>query len=71
MRIWLATSNLSSLALWPLGSFLNSSVSLRHSCKFSGETKSTATLVHDCTSRKQVMKKIYILYIQAKTDATS
>ncbi|GER52899.1 cytochrome P450, partial [Striga asiatica] len=40
-----ATSNLSSLALWSLGSFLNSSVSLRHSSKFSGETKSEATLI--------------------------
>lgn len=49
-----ATSSLSSLALWPFGSFRNSSVSRRHSPTFSGETKSTATFVHDCTSREKI-----------------
>lgn len=50
----LPTSSLSSLALWFLGSLLNSSVSRRHSCKFSGETKSAATFVHDCECQKKV-----------------
>ncbi|CAI0467731.1 unnamed protein product, partial [Linum tenue] len=47
------TSSLSSLALWFLGSCRNSSVSRRHSLTFSGETKSTATFVHDFTPPAQ------------------
>jgi hypothetical protein len=42
------TSSLSSFARWSIGSRRNSSVSLRHSCTFSGDTKSRATLMHDC-----------------------
>lgn len=42
------TSSLSSLALWEDGSRLNSLVSLTHSPTFSGETKSSATLMQDC-----------------------
>ena len=57
----LFTSNLSSLALWFLGSCLNSSVKRRHSWMFSGETKSTATLVHDC-------ERIYDLDAYEDTD---
>ncbi|KAL9392830.1 hypothetical protein Peur_016750 [Populus x canadensis] len=45
------TSSLSSLALWFIGSCRNSSVNRRHSFIFSGETKSTATLVQDCMDK--------------------
>lgn len=42
------TSNLSSEALWFIGSLRNSSVKRMHSPTCSGETKSSATLKHDC-----------------------
>ena len=48
------TSSLSSLALWKEGSRLNSPVNLTHSPTFSGETKSRATLMQDCTQMKTV-----------------
>lgn len=48
---WGNTSSLSSLALWFFGSRRNSSVNRMHSWRFSGETKSTATFVHDCAHR--------------------
>ena len=50
-----ATSSLSSLALWFFGSLLNSSVNRRHSCKFSGETKSAATFVQDWKCQRKVL----------------
>lgn len=49
-----ATSSLSSLALCPFGSLRNSLVILRHSWTFSGETKSIATFVHDCTTKERI-----------------
>ncbi|KAF8082541.1 hypothetical protein N665_0820s0002 [Sinapis alba] len=42
------TSSLSSLDLWSFGSLRNSCVSLRHSSKLSGATKSSATFMQDC-----------------------
>lgn len=48
------TSSLSSLALWFFGRSLNSLVRRRHSSTFSGETKSTATFVHDCMQMKWI-----------------
>ena len=53
------TSNLSSADLWFTGSLWNSSVKRKHSPTFSGETKSSTTLVHDC---KTVMHIIDILW---------
>jgi len=38
-----------------MGSSLNSSVKRRHSPTFSGETKSTATLVHDCACSNRIV----------------
>lgn len=51
------TSSLSSLALCFFGSFRNSSVNRRHSWTFSGDTKSTATFVHDCLSGNRIMRR--------------
>lgn len=48
------TSSLSSLALWFLGSCLNSSVNRKHWSMFSGDTKSRATFVHDCSNKHKV-----------------
>lgn len=57
------TSSLSSLALWPSGSCLNSPVSFMHSSTFSGETKSIATLMQDCTNRNsfRLSNRIHLL----------
>lgn len=48
----ICTSNISCLDLWDLGSKRNSSVNRMHSSTLSGETKSRATLIHDCIKKR-------------------
>jgi hypothetical protein len=64
------TSSLSSLALWFMGSCRNSSVNRRHSWTFSGETKSTATFVHDCAGDIRIISIIQENFFGKKDNAT-
>lgn len=54
-KVYIYTSNLSSLALWLWGRTRNSSAKRMHSRTFSGETKSSATFIHDW--RRQMQSK--------------
>lgn len=56
------TCNLSSLAMWSCGSVRNSSVKRKHSPTFSGETNSTATLMHDWTNRRCIINCLRSTY---------
>jgi len=55
VKVFWHTSNLSSLDAWLIGSVRNSSVKRKHSPTFSGETKSNATLIHDCKRKTFIM----------------
>ncbi len=53
------TSSLSSFARWSIGSRRNSFVNRTHSSTFSGDTKSRATLIHDCITQTNCYEKIH------------
>ena len=61
------TSSLSSLALWEEGNRLNSPVNLIHSPTFSGETKSSATLMQDCTDGHGSISQNHDIWSHTKT----